>query len=858
MINERRLHLSALLAVAFALAGASAAGAAPPYPKVFNFYGRNYFEPTDIPNLAKYDILSLDVDSPDSILVQIKAVNPNIKILAYIPINGTWANATVFPSNSKWREMFEVIDANNWWLWNTQGGHVSDHIGKWTANTTSLCPVNAQGETYLDWFPRFITQSVLQNGASNWDGVFLDNVWIGIWFINANTGLNPYPIDADRDGTADPQPTLDMFWRAGNDTLIKRLARTFPPGELLTGNGQNYFYEQNGTMIETFPFKGTPELGHPLGYTWVSKMFGGNGYFVNEDSYQGVPRVNIINTKWPYGDRFNPDRTPEYGRRKRFVMGSTMLRDGYVSIDIGLENGGAHFSIWWEPEFDKPIGTPLGPPYQGVFNGTTLWRRDYSNGSVIVNDNWTTFLGSKNDYIPPISYCDALILLNNEFWDPNDNDFPAPISDLTVTRTWENQIELQWTNVGDNYLDGQAFQVEVRYNSTLMNGPKYYTSTILPQNIVPFLPGLPQTVIVPNLTRNQQYHFAAKTRDLRGHWGAISNVVSAVTLPGDTTAPAPVTDLQILSTTPTRATVRWTATGDDGNTGTASFFDLRYALFPIDTGNMNSAASVVGEPTPGPPGTVHTMNLTGMMPNRTYYFMIRVGDEMPNWSPLSNIPFATTLPGDSIPPAAITDLRVVGVETNAITLAWTCPGDDGMVGRANLYDLRLATFPIHAGNWDGTNYIVGEPGPLDPGQTQTFRVAGLGFGYLYYFAMKTADEWPNWSPISNTTWASTGPVSGVGLDPPARLELRPGRPNPTTDATSIAFELPGETRVTIEVHDVRGRRVAVLVDEPRPLGRYEVTWDGRDESGAEVPSGVYFIRMNADGESRRQKVMITR
>src|SRR6185295_2500584 len=112
-------------------------------------------------------------------------------------------SAHLFPLGSKWREMYDVAEANNWWLRSTTGGHIYDHPGKFTTNLTTFCPVNGSGQTILEWYPTFVVSSILQNGASPWDGVILDDVWVGISFINSNTALNPDPIDADRDGVAD-------------------------------------------------------------------------------------------------------------------------------------------------------------------------------------------------------------------------------------------------------------------------------------------------------------------------------------------------------------------------------------------------------------------------------------------------------------------------------------------------------------------------------------------------------------------------------------------------------------------------------------------------------------------------------
>ncbi len=83
--------------------------------------------------------------------------------------------------------------------------------------------------------------------------------------------------------------------------------------------------------------------------------------------------------------------------------------------------------------------------------------------------------------------------------------------------------------------------------------------------------------------------------------------------------------------------------------------------------------------------------------------------------------------------------------------------------------------------------------------------------------------------------------------PPAAFALAGNHPNPFNPMTTIRYDVPRAGRVRIDVFDLRGRRVAVLVDRMAEPGRHSTVWDGRDHTGAEVPSGVYFCRLSAEG-----------
>jgi len=113
----------------------------------------------------------------------------------------------------------------------------------------------------------------------------------------------------------------------------------------------------------------------------------------------------------------------------------------------------------------------------------------------------------------------------------------------------------------------------------------------------------------------------------------------------DPTAPGPVSDLAVdpAATTTSALKLNWTATGDDGNTGTAYLYDLRYlANTPVTDANWATANQVSGEPLPLQPGAAQTLTVNRLQPSTTYHFAMRVVDEKGNPSALSNGASGTT------------------------------------------------------------------------------------------------------------------------------------------------------------------------------------------------------------------------
>ncbi len=83
-------------------------------------------------------------------------------------------------------------------------------------------------------------------------------------------------------------------------------------------------------------------------------------------------------------------------------------------------------------------------------------------------------------------------------------------------------------------------------------------------------------------------------------------------------------------------------------------------------------------------------------------------------------------------------------------------------------------------------------------------------------------------------------------------------PNPFNPVTMIRFDLPQEAEVRLAIYDVTGRLVAALVDEYLEAGELAHLWDGKDESGQAVKSGIYFARLDAGEFTATRKMVLLR
>lgn len=101
----------------------------------------------------------------------------------------------------------------------------------------------------------------------------------------------------------------------------------------------------------------------------------------------------------------------------------------------------------------------------------------------------------------------------------------------------------------------------------------------------------------------------------------------------------------------------------------------------------------------------------------------------------------------------------------------------------------------------------------------------------------------------------------VGVAEPAahavhQFELRQNYPNPFNPATTINFDLPRASRVTVRIHDVLGREIITLFEGAKTAGAHSLLWDGRDAAGRIVSSGVYLLRLEAGEEVAVRKMMV--
>jgi hypothetical protein len=132
----------------------------------------------------------------------------------------------------------------------------------------------------------------------------------------------------------------------------------------------------------------------------------------------------------------------------------------------------------------------------------------------------------------------------------------------------------------------------------------------------------------------------------------------------------------------------------------------------------------------------------------------------------------------------------------------------------------------------------------------------------YKEAAGTLSPWPMYrGNCRRTGYYADNPATGS--DPlgdeqgvPLEFALHQNYPNPFNAQTRIDFCLPEEDKVSLEIFNVLGQRVVTLVRGVRPPGLHKVTWNGTDESGRAVASGIYFCRLRTDQQVRTRRLVL--
>jgi len=138
--------------------------------------------------------------------------------------------------------------------------------------------------------------------------------------------------------------------------------------------------------------------------------------------------------------------------------------------------------------------------------------------------------------------------------------------------------------------------------------------------------------------------------------------------------------------------------------------------------------------------------------------------------------------------------------------------------------------------------------------------AGTSSQVRFRFGSDGATTEEGWyiDDVALTDVVSTEAPEFDGAPVRSTVSLSQNRPNPFNPTTTISFVLPERGHVSLAVYDVRGRLVRILADAEYPAGDWGVNWDGTDQEGRAVSSGIYLYRLETGSKALSKKMILTR
>jgi hypothetical protein len=230
--------------------------------------------------------------------------------------------------------------------------------------------------------------------------------------------------------------------------------------------------------------------------------------------------------------------------------------------------------------------------------------------------------------------------------------------------------------------------------------------------------------------------------------------------------------------------------------------------------------------------------------NTTYYWRVRAKNiggisafsEVRNFTTIIQLPSQVVLL--SPPHGAV-------IEANSVQFTWRQSQPS-----VNRYWFEIATDSLM------TNPVIDST--LTAGDT-TKVVEQLVDEQTYWWRVR-AGSVAGWGPFSEQRrFGIDIPTDVDAGDPiPREFNLSQNYPNPFNPTTTIKYELPQQADVKLEIFDMLGRQVRTLVNRSHQAGYYIINWDGRDEQGQMVASGVFFYQLRAGSFVQTRKMALVR
>ncbi len=421
---------------------------------------------------------------------------------------------------------------------------------------------------------------------------------------------------------------------------------------------------------------------------------------------------------------------------------------------------------------------------------------------------------------------------------PADTTAPAAITDLRVIALGEGALTLAWSAGGD---DGQAGEAD-HYRVGIISGARMTAADWTRADHHEWahggaLGGSECVQQLTGLTAGESYGLALCAVDEAGNESLLSNPIWVPALtPRAELVPASIDDLELILTGTEWAEFAWSAPADPGGGEAVEAYRLGWAVESFTEAEWDQISQLALPDSPAAPGARERFRLESLEPVTTHWVALRSRNGLGRWSSLSACVAVTTHAWDAQPPPTPAAPTVTVDEE--VTLYWLPVETPDLLGY-NVYGR-----PASAGSGEQLND--------DPLAETNWSFSCPGRGENFFVAVTALDASGNESLLSAET-----PLFS------RELRLAGPFPHPIEGEARFTLTLPvaegGAAHVSARIFSVAGYQIRRWIDETLPTGtELPLQWDTRDDRGALVGPGLYFLKLETPTESLMRKIYVRR
>jgi len=799
----RRLALLAICTfLGLAIGGVSLADYPhPEAPRLLSLYLRSTIEGVEA-DLANFDFVVLSyklLDKEPENVALLRSLNPDQTLLVYT--HGLFMSAT--PEGQPGDAHYDFwAGVDSLWIAYNEFGDSIAFQNAIALNFTDACP-EVGGQQYSDYFINFVETRLypyIEDGTI--DGIYLDGMnergyeWWDLYF--------PGFFDYDLNNIADDPEQVRLWTRDAITRFADELSATLPAGAYILGANCRPFQPNiHGKLFEGFPAEGEGELAGTLN------------------------SLDLWNSTGPAGELSALNGIPEYPALMsefRYRYAGSLLSDNYFSYDYDFWD---HNQTEWFQLFDFQLGMPQGMR-STILESPTIAAEFESGMDPNILEVATQSQISITSDPGQVILGDQSLLVETITADPRPKLIEIVPPDPLIP------FEYYTISMRYHVLSCDEAESNLQMVATFSASCPLVTSPEIP--VVAGSSGLLRTSL--HLGSCDDYSIFLQ---IKGGATVVLDDIHFVVGEGGLWTRDYDNGLVVVNDSGSNKVLPWMPTWElvEGENQTT---DYSLWLFGADI------------TLPNKDGLVFSHRSADIFINEFLTENVDLnGDEMgdhEDWIEIYNARDIAidlggfTLTNDLGNPTKFVIPNGTIVDPGGFKLIW-CDGETG-------------EGPLHAPfTLDNAGGEIGFFGPEATGSVSLDS---------YSFGPQTADVSTGRETDGNLPWITfvrptpngSNHIVGVEDATPGALALLGNHPNPFNPKTRISFMAPETGSARLEVFDLSGRSVAVLVDGPVAAGINSVDWDGRDQAGTPQPSGVYFTRVTMNGESSEGKMLMLR